>query len=200
MNIQDAARYLGVNQQHIHHWQEHEFLPGSGLETEDLDAFCHCFQLQKPIGDVLTDVPWALMRGGFIRDIDGSSVDEVLENALAAMELHPQANREMILNALKERERISSTGVGHGIAFPHVSSPSSLDLPYSSICLVQLKRAIPYFSFDQKEVNLLFVLLVPQTQAHLKILQQLAKNVRNPVFRETIAAADGIQAVIDALE
>lgn len=83
-----------------------------------------------------------------------------------------------VFNSLINRERLGSTGLGNGIALPHGR------LKYGNKTLgafVRLESGIDYDAIDQKPVDLLFALLVPEesTQEHLDMLAKLAEMFRN---------------------
>lgn len=67
-----------------------------------------------------------------------------------------------IVDALRHREQLGSTGLGAGFALPHASVE---DLPRHFGMLVRLADPIPYDAIDGLPVDLVFLLLVPATQA-----------------------------------
>ena len=79
-----------------------------------------------------------------------------------------------IFNKLLERERLGSTGLGEGFAVPHARLT---DLTRAHACFVKLDKGINYDAMDQKPVDLIFVLFIPEasTEEHLQILASLAK-------------------------
>ncbi len=198
MNHNDASAMLGVNRTTLEIWVDQGFLNPSedGFDESELKSFLKQYQLKSPVGDPWTDLFSALKRGGVHEAIAGSDVDEVLKNALARVRLPKVTDRAALLEQLRERERISSTGVGYGVAFPHISSPSALELPCSFVASFQLDQPIPYYAYDRKDVTHLFMLLVPNTEAHLKIMQQLAKRIRQPEFRAYLAGKTDLDTML----
>jgi len=94
--------------------------------------------------------------------------------------------RSIILDSLLARERMGSTGLGHGIAIPHGRVKG---LREAVGCFVRTQSPIPFDAPDDVPVRLLFVLLVPEksTDLHLEILSELAqmfsdRNVRNALM------------------
>lgn len=79
-----------------------------------------------------------------------------------------------IFNGLIARERLGSTGLGHGIAIPHGRFEN---LTETVGILVKLEKAIDYDAIDGKPVDLMFALMVPQesTEEHLQLLASLAE-------------------------
>ncbi len=81
-----------------------------------------------------------------------------------------------IFNRLFERERLGSTGLGHGVAIPHGRLPASTDAQVTLGCFIKLEEGIDFDSPDQQPADLLYGLLVPEncTDEHLQILAALA--------------------------
>jgi len=78
-----------------------------------------------------------------------------------------------VLDALINRERLGSTGIGEGVALPHARMPS---LTEPAAALISLNEGVDFDSIDGQKVDLIVGLLVPEhcNDAHLQILQALA--------------------------
>lgn len=100
------------------------------------------------------------------------SVLELLAELIA--EDTPSISQAEIFDSLCARERLGSTGLGHGVAIPHGRLKGSQD---TLGAFVQLQQGVDYDAVDQQPVDLLFALLVPEesTNEHLQILAQLAE-------------------------
>lgn len=81
--------------------------------------------------------------------------------------------QDSILGKLKERERLGSTGLGAGIAIPHCRVK---DLVQARLAFITLDTPIDYDAVDNKPVDMLFCLVVPENcnDTHLQILAYLA--------------------------
>jgi PTS system nitrogen regulatory IIA component len=90
--------------------------------------------------------------------------------------------------ALTERERLGSTGIGAGVALPH-GRVQGLPAALGAFCT--LARALDYDAIDHKPVTMVFALLVPAeaSDEHLKILAELAGLFGNKAWRERLAGA-----------
>jgi len=114
----------------------------------------------------------------------------------------PETPSDMvILDALIGRERLGSTGLGHGVGLPH-SRLSSIKEPIAA--LVTLDQGVDYESADGQAVDLVFGLLVPEdcNDEHLQILAQLARRFSDEKLRNELRAfADpaGLYAHLDSL-
>lgn len=93
-----------------------------------------------------------------------------------------------ILNSLAAREKLGSTGLGHGVAIPHgrISGVSA-----SIGAFLRLKHPLDYDAHDGLGVDLVFGLLVPQqaTEAHLKHLAAIAEMFSDEGFCKKLRAA-----------
>jgi PTS system nitrogen regulatory IIA component len=102
---------------------------------------------------------------------------EILADMLAVAD--PELTPSSVLESLLHRERLGSTGIGHGVAIPH-GRLAGIDQAYGA--LITLKEGIDYDAPDQQPVDLLFALIVPEqsTEEHLQILATLAQSFSDP--------------------
>lgn len=94
-----------------------------------------------------------------------------------------------ILDALISRERLGSTGLGHGVGLPH-SRLANIEEPIAAF--VTLDKGVDYESVDGQPVDLVLGLLVPEdcNDEHLKILAQLARRFSDEALRGTLREFD----------
>ncbi|MEX2600267.1 MAG: PTS sugar transporter subunit IIA [Balneolaceae bacterium] len=87
-----------------------------------------------------------------------------------------------IRSAVFEREKIMSTGVGKGLAIPHGKS-AEIDTNYASFAT--LAEPIQYDSIDEKPVEVVFLLVGPESKnsAHIKLLSRISRLMNNENFR-----------------
>ena len=93
-----------------------------------------------------------------------------------------------ILNSLAAREKLGSTGLGHGVAIPHGRMTG---VSASIGAFLRLKHPLDYDAHDGLGVDLVFGLLVPQqaTEAHLKHLAAIAEMFSDEGFCKKLRAA-----------
>jgi PTS system nitrogen regulatory IIA component len=98
-------------------------------------------------------------------------------------------SRAMVADSLFARERLGSTGLGHGVAIPH-GRIKGLKAPMAAV--FQLHQPIGFDAPDEQPVNLLIFLLVPEasTQKHLEILSEIAELLSDTALREKIKSCD----------
>ena len=103
-------------------------------------------------------------------------------------------SRTLITDSLFARERLGSTGLGHGVAIPH-GRIKGLKSPMAAV--FQLAQPIGFESPDEQPVAVLIFLLVPEaaTQKHLEILSEIAELLSDAALREKIKTSDDAQAL-----
>lgn len=121
---------------------------------------------------------------------------EVLAGLLASAQ--PSLNADELLVRLLERERLGSTGLGHGVALPHARVK---DLRESIGAFVRLRHPVDFEAIDEQPVDLAFAMLVPEaaSEIHLQLLAQLADLFGEDSFRDLLRQADASQAIFDLL-
>ena len=122
------------------------------------------------------------------------SKKRVFERAAEAMGGSLNLSSETIYRALLEREKLGSTAIGEGIAIPHCRIN---DCAVAAGCLVTLQEPIDFGSADGQDVDIIFVLLVPEeaTEDHLKLLAALARSFSNAEVRERVRQTQDPEAL-----
>ena len=90
----------------------------------------------------------------------------------------PELSQNEIFNALINREKLGSTGLGKGVAIPH-GRIASLERPVCAF--VKLASPVDFDATDGQPVDLIFTLLVPEdsTEEHLQVLSTIAEIFSN---------------------
>ncbi|HXP06743.1 MAG TPA: PTS sugar transporter subunit IIA [Stellaceae bacterium] len=99
-----------------------------------------------------------------------------------------------IYDALTERERLGTTGIGNGVAIPHCRL-GELTRLYG--LFARLERSIPYEAIDDEPVDLLFLLLAPADAGaeHLKALALVSRLLRDRAMCEKLRGANSADAL-----
>lgn len=118
---------------------------------------------------------------------------EVISSLLAAS--RRGISPERIFDSLIGRERLGSTGLGHGVAIPHGRTTES-DKAVGAF--LRLQEPVDYDAIDNRPVDLVFALLVPMesTEDHLEILSKLARMFSNDRLCERLRAARDPQEML----
>lgn len=127
-------------------------------------------------------------------DLDVSSKKRAFEQAGLLFENNCGIARSIVSDNLFARERMGSTGLGHGVAVPH-GRIKGLKTPLAAF--VRLAEPIPFESPDGEPVNLLIFLLIPDhvTQQHLEILSEIAEMFSDEAFRAMLATVPDASAI-----
>lgn len=99
-----------------------------------------------------------------------------------------------IFDVILQRERLGSTGVGHGIAIPHgkLSSISSIIGVFA-----RLETPVDFEALDDQPVDLVFLLLAPEGAGadHLKALSRIARVLRDAELVAKLRATESDTAI-----
>jgi PTS system nitrogen regulatory IIA component len=122
------------------------------------------------------------------------SKKRVFERAAEAMGGSLNLSSETIYRALLAREKLGSTAIGEGIAIPHCRIN---DCAVPAGCLVTLQEPIDFGSADGQDVDIIFVLLVPEeaTEVHLKLLAALARSFSHAEVRDRVRQTQDPEAL-----
>ena len=132
-----------------------------------------------------------------VTDIRDDDVRGILEQILApVVGSGSLADPEAVLAALLSREKVLSTGIGHGIAIPHAISSS---IPEPQVLVGICHRGADYQSMDGDPVHVFFVLLSPPDRAshHTRLLARIARLGRDPAFVEGLRFCDHPEAALE---
>ena len=115
--------------------------------------------------------------------IDATSKKRAFEEAGLLFENLHGLSRALVTDSLFARERLGSTGLGHGVAIPH-GRIKGLKSPMAAV--FQLAQSIGFDAPDEQPVKILIFLLVPEaaTQKHLEILSEIAELLSNAFVRD----------------
>jgi PTS system nitrogen regulatory IIA component len=117
--------------------------------------------------------------------LEATSKKRAFEEAGLLFENLHGLNRALVTDSLFARERLGSTGLGHGVAIPH-GRIKGLKSPLAAV--FQLAAPIGFDAPDEQAVRLLIFLLVPEaaTQKHLEILSEIAEMLSDSGLREQL--------------
>ena len=130
-----------------------------------------------------------------VAGLDASSKKRVFEQAGLLFENNQQLARSTVYDALFAREKLGSTALGLGVAIPHGRIKG---LKSAVGAFFRLAAPVPFDAPDGVAVELVFVLLVPQSanEQHLQLLAELAQMFSERKFREQLLAAPDNTALL----
>lgn len=124
--------------------------------------------------------------------VDVSSKKRAFEEAGLLFESRHGLSRALVTDSLFSRERLGSTGLGHGVAIPH-GRIKGLKSPMAAV--FSLATPIGFDAPDEQAVSLMIFLLVPEaaTQQHLEILAEIAEMLSDGTLRNRMLASASAQ-------
>ena len=218
LSVRDAAKFLNVSEKSIYRWIKAGDMPAYSLHgqyrfnrtellewaaTRKVNVSTQLLGESENGSADLPELSEALRAGGIFYRISGSDKASVLGNIVELMRLPEEVDRDFLMRVLLARESLGSTGVGDGIAIPHVRNPIVLHITRPMITLCFLENPIDFGALDGKPAQTLFTLVSPTVRAHLHMLSMLGYALRDPVFKQTVLeqkSRDDIMAEVSRVE
>ncbi len=218
LRVRDVARILRVSENTVYQWVKKGGLAAQRVSgqlrfnrtellewatSRNLGVSAELFGEADPDAVPLAGLAQALETGGVFHDVDGTEKESVLRAVVARMPLPAEVDRDLLLGILLAREALGSTGVGDGIAIPHVRNPIVLHVSKPTVTLCFLKTPIDFGALDRRPVHALFSMVSPSIRIHLHLLSRLGFVLRDSDFKRRVeqkAGRDEILAAVRALE
>jgi PTS system nitrogen regulatory IIA component len=140
------------------------------------------------------DIIDMLQPNGVIANLRAANKRQALQElAKRAAQLVGKPERA-VLEVLLERERLGTTGIGHGTAIPHGRMP---DLPQIHALFARLEKPIDFEAIDNQPVDLIFLLLTPANSGadHLKALARISRLLRDKAMCDKLRGTDRADAL-----
>jgi PTS system nitrogen regulatory IIA component len=115
---------------------------------------------------------------------------ELASRAAGSVPIEPQR----LLDALIERERLGTTGIGHGIAIPHARLE---ELDHLIGLFARLDQPVDFEAVDDQPSDLIFLLLAPNSADadSLKALARISRVLRDPALQQRLRQEQDAKAV-----
>lgn len=129
--------------------------------------------------------------------LESATKDELLRE-LVGIVMNVRTDQEEVLRAVREREAVLSTGIGHGVAIPHGKSAALAELRMAA---GTANQPVEFDALDGEPVGLLFLLVGPETAAgpHIKALSRISRLVRSDDVRRRLVAARSANEFLSTL-
>lgn len=147
----------------------------------------------------LTDV---LVEDNVMADIRARAKTAALDEVVGELASRtPGLDKARALDAILEREKLGTTGIGHGVAVPHgkVKGLGEIIVGFG-----RSRQGVDFKSMDALPVHLIFLILAPENSAsaHLKALAAISQLLKGAEFRNTLMNAQGradiYRAIVEA--
>jgi PTS system nitrogen regulatory IIA component len=214
LSVKDTARLLDVSEKTIYRWIKQKVIPCYQINEQfrfnraellewatsrriqiSPEIFLETEASKVPLPSLLD----ALRAGGVSYRIAGNDKASVLRAVVDVMKLPEEVDHEFLFQVLLARETLGSTGIGDGIAIPHVRNPIVLHVTKPMITLCFLEHPINFGALDGQPVSILFALISPTVKAHLHLLSRLAYVLRNPDFKAALKGQASREELMEKL-
>jgi len=218
LKVKDVAKLLGASEKTIYRWIKQGVMPVYQVNEQFRFNRAEILEwatsrhislspeifLETEAGNVtLPLLSDALQAGGIAYRVSGSNKASVLHSVVEVMRLPEEVDREFLYQVLLARESLGSTGVGDGIAIPHVRNPVVLHVTKPMITLCFLDHPINFESLDGQPVTTLFAMISPTVKAHLHMLSRLRFVLQHSDFKAALkrqAARDELMSLLALAE
>ena len=141
-----------------------------------------------------------LIPQAIVADLSGRTKADVLRELCASLAgAYPTLKADRLLEVLKEREKLGSTGIGDGVAIPHGKLAG---LPKLIASFGISREGVNFEALDGRPTYLFFALMAPENSAgvHLKALARISRLFKNPRFRDAIRQAQNAAEVFELIQ
>jgi PTS system nitrogen regulatory IIA component len=213
--VRDAAQLLMVTEKTIYRWIKQGVIPA--YQINDQYRFNRAELLEWATSRKINVSPEifaepeggetpppslseALREGGVHYRVGGADKTAVLHGAVDMMKLPDEVDREFLYQVLLAREALGSTGIGEGIAIPHVRNPIVLHISRPTVMLCFLEHPVDFGALDGHPVSALFIMISPTVRAHLYLLSRLGFALRDPAFKNAVLHQASREEILETLK
>lgn len=136
----------------------------------------------------------------FIPELKARSKNDAIQKMVAHLEQAQRiSNSKIVLEALKTREKLGSTGIGKGIAIPHTRSTVTGKL---TVLFARSTKGIEFSALDKKPVHLFFMILAPHKEKgneYLPLLGKIVEVTKDANVRRKLLKAPDFDSIPAAL-
>ena len=136
-----------------------------------------------------------LTAGGIHHHVGGTDRQSVLRAVVNVMRL-PEVEKETLVEVLLAREAAGSTGIGEGIAIPHVRQPIVMGGAPASISLCFLDQAVDFCAVDGSPVHTLFLMISTTVRGHLQTLAKLGSALHDSAFKSAVLHRESADEIL----
>jgi PTS system nitrogen regulatory IIA component len=201
LTVRDVSGLLKVSEKTVYRWINQGVVPAYRVNDQyrfnraellewatsrKMNVSVDLFEEPESNAAPMPSLGEALQAGGIFYRVDGTDKESVLRAVVEHMRLPEEVDRDFLLRVLLAREALQSTGIGDGIAIPHVRNPIVLHVSRPMITLCFLERPVEFGALDGKPVSVLFSLISPTVRAHLRLLSRLSFALNDRGFKGVV--------------
>jgi nitrogen PTS system EIIA component len=177
LTVREAAQLLSISESEIYRWVDDGDIPCTMVNHQPLFSRAELLEWATehriPVSIALFEgggdsgsLTRAIECGGVHLDVAGGDRAATLRAVVACLPINDADERELVLSVMLAREREASTGIGDGIAIPHVRGP---------------------LVFADKPVHVVFAMMTPTIRGHLQLLSRLSLALHDELFKAAVA-------------
>jgi PTS system nitrogen regulatory IIA component len=201
LTVREVGKFLNVTEATVTKWIKQRGLPAQYVggqyrfhraellewaTANQVKVAVELFEQLDADADPIPSFADALEAGGIYYHLQDTSKDQALRALVGVLPVPEGTDREVLYRLFLAREAAASTGVGDGIALPHVRNPIVLNVNRPTITLAFLEKPVDFASLDGKPVHVLFSLICPTTRMHLQMLSRLSYALHDLQFRDAV--------------
>ncbi len=201
LDVKAAANLMAVSENTLYRWIRDLGLPAHRVNEQDRFNRAELLEWATAQGvrvspalvapppaatAVASGLAAALTAGGVYYDVPGADKQAALAAAIHRMPLPDDVDRDLLLDVILARESLGSTGIGDGIAIPHVRNPIVMRISQPLVSLCFLQTPVAFDALDDQPVHTLFTIVCPTIKIHLHLIARLAFALRQPAFAAAV--------------
>lgn len=213
LTVRDLVRLFRVSEKKVYRWIKEMDLPTH--RVHDQYRFGHATLLEwarskqipippellrkgsEAVGHALSQ---AVVQGGVHYQVPGKTREEAMHSIARLVRFPEGITPEDLTALLLGREKLSSTGIGQGVAIPHVRDPIVLPIREASVSVCFLENPIDFGAVDGMPVHTFFLVLSPTIRDHLSLLSKIAYLLQDPAVMEMITRREPQEKLLAKIE
>lgn len=214
LSVKDAAAMLNVSEKTVYRWIKQELIPAYRINEQyrfnraellewatarRIKVHPDIFRELESTAQPMPTLAEALANGGVSYRVGGHDPASVLKAVVAELRLQEEVDRSFLYEVLLARETLGSTGIGDGIAIPHVRNPVVLHVNRPTVTLCFLEQPIDFHALDGRPVSILFTVISPSVRAHLHLLSRIGFVLHDPEFKAALLRQASRDELMDRL-
>lgn len=209
LSVRDLTRIFDVSEKTVLQWIKKKGLTFHKVEDQyrfnryDILEWARSHDItinQAMLGDVAEDEQLSLVsaieEGGFYYNVPGATKEEVFGSISRLVKLPASFSPDELKELLLAREALASTGVGKGMAIPHVRDPIVLPIERPLVCICFLERMIEFGAIDGEPVHTFFFLLSSTTRDHLKLLSKISYMLHDTILLAMLTGREDAEKIL----
>lgn len=206
MTLEEVAEYLRISERTVYDWAQKGEIPCGKFGTswrfrrKDIEAWVdYKLSPKTEIEDEKITIGSALSEDKIIIT-DSENKTEVIDQLLELVSSDPKVkNKTIVREEMYKREQLMSTGIGQGVAIPHIRTPEVKDLLLAvAVCKNGVKN---YEGLDSEPVKLVFMILARDDQhsSHLKTLSAISLAIKESELKNSLISAETAKEFIELI-